>query len=206
MMSARSVRRTFMASAMVRCSSTVCAPTKRAAAAAISPVIADRRRASVIIGTSAVATRWNSRSVAEKDRSERPAATTVINATAPKAVCSLPLTPKRIAPFLLAAAISDVALRLRRNLSIGPPEPASCGDRTTAGRLHCEWLNSDPAAVGALPWRAAAGGRRCRGAPCDECRCRGPALHGVFPPIVRFAGIWPDAAGSRSLPTRDQES
>ena len=83
-------------SAMARCSSAVRALTKRAAAAEISPDMTESRSASVIIGTSWLATRWNSRSVAENETMPTPAAATVISATTPNAVCSLPLTPKRM--------------------------------------------------------------------------------------------------------------
>ena len=63
--------------------------TKRAAAAEISPDTTESRSASVIIGTSWLATRSNPRSVSENDTMATAAAITVMRATAPKASLQL---------------------------------------------------------------------------------------------------------------------
>jgi hypothetical protein len=81
--------------------------TKREAAAEISPEIADSRSAAVTTGTSEFATFCSPDSVAENDTMAMPAATTVMAATAPKAICSLNLMPK---PFSRKADASRAAV------------------------------------------------------------------------------------------------
>src|SRR5262249_57123441 len=67
--------------------------TKRAAAAEISPDVAERRSASVISGTSRFATLSTPRSAAENEVMATTAATTVIADTTAKAVWSFTLIP-----------------------------------------------------------------------------------------------------------------
>ena len=92
-MASRSRERVAICAAISLRSSAVLAETKRAAAAEISPDATERRSASVIIGTSRLCTRAKPRSVSENDMIATAAATTVMMATTPKAICSLNLMP-----------------------------------------------------------------------------------------------------------------
>src|SRR5258708_40204849 len=76
------------------CSSADLALTKRAAAAEISPDMTDRRRASVICGTSRAAMFWPPCSVAENEAIATAAAASVMIDTAANATGSLTLIPK----------------------------------------------------------------------------------------------------------------
>src|SRR5215470_14415491 len=86
--------RSRMAAAFALCSAAVLALTKRAAAAEISPDMADRRNASVISGTSRFATPPTPRSAAENDVTATAVAITVMTDTAANASCSLILMPR----------------------------------------------------------------------------------------------------------------
>src|SRR5712692_6444942 len=126
-----------IADAISAWSAAVLVLTNRAAAAEISPEVAESRSASVITGTSWPATRSTPRSVAEKETIATAAAMTVSTATAPNANWSFALTPNRRAPigFALSPAV----------ITRVPPTPPA---RRPAAHGHC--LLAPPARSGAL--------------------------------------------------------
>jgi len=107
----------------------VLALTKRAAAAEISPDMADRRNASVISGTSRVAMFWTPCSVAENDVIATAAAASVMIETAAKATGSLTLIPRP--PIQRDSLPGDERARGRH-----------CGSRLAARPTCHGWISS----------------------------------------------------------------